>query len=128
MGESSFSLRWLSPVRIPAVYKSSEADCSKEDSLILRIVRQNQMAKTQSVSSFQWACSLKSLKSSGINESCDVLMAKYDNHPEVRSTLSLHDTGKEDDDDEGDTGTGCGSIALKGRMKQGVRNFLERTY
>jgi hypothetical protein len=99
-------------MKIPTILKSSEIGLSKADSAIHRIVKQNQAAKTQAVSSFAWASILLSLKDTS-TASFDELLDRYENHPEVISAS--------------DDSTGTGSISMKGRMRFGVKNWVEKT-
>ena len=91
------------------------------DSMILRILNQNKAAKTQAVSSWQWAVMLKSMSLSPGSSDVDyqTLMDRYNNHPEV---MSLR--GNPDSDDKT---TGTGNISLTGHKKLAVQYFLRRT-
>ena len=107
-------------LRIPTVYKTMESNMSKADSAILRIIRQNQAAKTEPVTSFQWASILRSIADDTVVDT-DMnfasLMDMYNMHPEVAALTA---------DDDQDKTSGTGSIALSGKMKVAVRNWLER--
>ena len=93
------------------------AGVSASDTTVTMIVKQNKMAKTQSVSSFQWASALLSLASGDADFDFNKLMIAYNQHPDVVSSSN---------DSAGGTG-GVGSIALTGRMKCGVKRWLDET-
>ena len=78
-----------------------------EDSL--NIVQQNIAAKVQPISSLSWASILVSFHGANVEEA----LAAYNGHPDVIA----HDRND----------SGAGSIALDGRKKQAVRNWMERT-
>jgi hypothetical protein len=67
-------------MKIPTTRKSMDVEQSREESLIARVLSQNKAAKTQAVSSWQWAVMLKAL---GEGVTYNDLMDKYNNHPEV---------------------------------------------
>ena len=73
-----------------------------------------QAAKTQAVSSYQWASILKKLTSSGTTTlTIDELQNLYNDLPEVQATL----------DEKG----GVGGLGLCGKMRTSVKNWLEKT-
>lgn len=63
------------------VHAIPELSTNKLDANISAIARQNQHAKTSTVSSFQWATVLKSLVKDGIT--LQDAFAKYKSHPDV---------------------------------------------
>lgn len=96
-------------LRIPTMVKATEARGTVLDSVINRIVQQNIAAKVQPITSFGWASILKNFG----NNSFEDALSAYNGHLEVLA----HDHND----------SGAGSIALDGRKKQGVRNWMERT-
>ena len=96
-------------LRIPTMVKATEARGTVLDSVINRIVQQNIAAKVQPITSFGWASILKNFGNSSFEDA----LTAYNGHPEVIA----HDRND----------SGAGSIALDGRKKQGVRNWMERT-
>jgi hypothetical protein len=92
-------------------YWSDDRSTNKTDAALAQVVRQNKLSKTQSVSSFQWASILLTLADG--DNTFDVLMKKYNEHPEVVALGGADD----DDKDKKTGGTGAGSIALTGKMK-----------
>jgi len=73
----------MSMLRIPTIYKSKGVD-NPLDTQIARIVKQNQDAQAQPVSSFGWACLLQKL--SGLEGEIDFesALALYNQHPQVQ--------------------------------------------
>ena len=104
-------------LRITTIYSSAEAQLSAEESSVARVIKQNQQSKTQAVSSLQWAAMLKALSSS--TEQYDKILSLYENHPEVMAAQCPADDSKKS--------SGVGSLALGGRMKVAVRNWLYKT-
>ncbi len=92
------------------------ADNSIGDNMVGMIIRQNKMAKTQAVSSFQWASVLLSLASGESAFDFDNLMNAYNQHPEVVSTGN-----------ESAQAGGVGCIMLTGRMRYAVKRWLDAT-
>lgn len=79
------------------------------DGMINRIVQQNIAAKVQPISSLSCASILVSFHGANVEEA----LAAYNGHPDVVA--------------HGRNDSGAGSIALDGRKKQAVRNWMERT-
>ena len=96
---------------IPTTIKSTEATGNPLDAVLGRIAQQNVAARVQPISTFQWAGILVNFLD-GDRESFDDMLQKYNSHPVVVS----HDRGE----------SGSGSVALDGRKKMGVRNWVER--
>ncbi|CAK9052607.1 unnamed protein product [Durusdinium trenchii] len=96
-------------LRIRSVQKSTVGAGDEIDNTIARIVKQNVDSKVQAVSSLTWASILASM---GEGVSLDTLIARYNNHPEVKAFENQQATG---------------SISLDGRKRQAVKNYLEKT-
>ena len=98
---------------IATTVKSTEIMSSPLDAMMGRIADQNVAARVQPISSFQWAGILVNfLQGDRDSESFDDMIQKYNSHPVVVA----HDRNE----------SGSGSIALDGRKKMGVRNWVER--
>ncbi|CAL1152126.1 unnamed protein product [Cladocopium goreaui] len=99
---------------IPTTVRSSDTMATPLDAMLQRIAQQNVAARVQPISTFQWASILyKFLGTSGGDaETFDDMLSKYNSHPIVLA----HDRGE----------SGAGSIALDGKKKFGVRNWIER--
>ena len=99
---------------IPTTVRSSDTMATPLDAMLQRIAQQNVAARVQPISTFQWASILyKFLGTSGGDaETFDDMLSKYNSHPIVLA----HDRGE----------SGAGSIALNGKKKFGVRNWIER--
>lgn len=97
-------------LKIGTTVRASETSGSPLESVINRIVSQNVNAKVQPISSFAWSSILRSL--TGSETSFEEALTAYNRHP----TVLAHDRGE----------SGTGSIALDGRKRQGVRNWLDR--
>ncbi|CAK9100925.1 Uncharacterized protein SCF082_LOCUS47204 [Durusdinium trenchii] len=69
-------------LRIRSVQKSTVGAGDEIDNTIARIVKQNVDSKVQAVSSLTWASILASM---GEGVSLDTLIARYNNHPEVKA-------------------------------------------
>ena len=95
-------------LQIPTMVKAQEAHGSQLQGLVGRIAQQNVNAKVQPISSFQWASMLKEFGS----ESFDEALTAYNQHPDVVA----HDRSQ----------SGSGSVALDGRKRQGVKNWVDR--
>ena len=93
-------LWWGSLLRIRSVQKSTVGAGDEIDNTIARIVKQNVDSKVQAVSSLTWASILASM---GEGVSLDTLIARYNNHPEVKAFENQQATG---------------SISLDGRKRQ----------
>ena len=87
-------------LRIRSVQKSTVGAGDEIDNTIARIVKQNVDSKVQAVSSLTWASILASM---GEGVSLDTLIARYNNHPEVKAFENQQATG---------------SISLDGRKRQ----------
>jgi len=97
---------------IATTVKSTEIMSSPLDAMMGRIADQNVAARVQPISSFQWAGILVNfLQGDRDSESFDDMIQKYNSHPVVVA----HDRNE----------SGSGSIALDGRKKMGVRNWVE---
>ena len=98
---------------IPTTVRSSDTLASPLDAMLGRIAQQNAAARVQPISTFQWASILYNfLGAKGDAETFDEMLTKYNSHPVVLA----HDRGE----------SGSGSIALDGKKKMGVRNWVER--
>ena len=97
-------------LKIATTVRATETKGSCLENVINRIVTQNVNSKVQPISSFAWSSILKT--SAGAGTSFEDALNEYNNHP----TVLAHDRGD----------TGVGSIALDGRKRQGVRNWLDK--
>ena len=107
-------------LNIPAMLHS---ECTSDiDGTVSWIARQNVSAKTQPVSSFMWASILKELTGDKWAENSVQEMADlYNNHPSV-----VGDSGSVTAAEEGGSG-GAGSIALDGKKKVAIVNWISKT-
>ena len=95
-------------LRISTVVRAADTRATPMESMIARIVAQNINSKVQPVSSFGWAGILKQM-----GGSFEDAVQQYNNHPCVQA----FERGE----------TGVGTIALDGRKRQAVKNWVERT-
>lgn len=103
-----------SMLQIATIYKSDSATASVLDGQIARVVKQNQDAQAQQISSFGWACLLRQLAETGEEILFDQCMMLYNAHPAVQQM--------------GDTdGSGAGSVKIDNKKSSAIRNWLERT-
>ena len=103
-------------LNIQTIVKATDCRGSHLESVINRIVQQNAAAKVQPITSFGWSSILRSVSGSAERvqqTTFEEALQCYNNHPDVVS----HDRAD----------SGSGSIALDGRKRQGVRNWMERT-
>ena len=102
-------------LEISSIVKATDAKANQLESVINRIVQQNIAAKVQPVSSFAWSSILKSVTPDNrVRDSTfEEALQAYNNHPMVVSYEREE--------------SGAGSIALDGRKRQGVRNWMEKT-
>ncbi len=100
---------------ISSIVKATDAKGNQLESVINRIVQQNVASKVQPISSFAWSSILKSVAPGDrVRDSTfEEALQAYNNHPMVVSYERSE--------------SGMGSIALDGRKRQGVRNWMEKT-
>ena len=116
LDEKTVSSIVASFLNIQTIVKATDCRGSHLESVINRIVQQNVAAKVQPITSFGWSSILRSVSGSAERvqqTTFEEALQCYNNHPDVVS----HDRAD----------SGSGSIALDGRKRQGVRNWMERT-
>lgn len=99
-------------LKIATTVRASETEGSPLQGIINQIVTQNVNSKVQPISSFAWSSILRSFAGSETSVTFEECLLAYNRHPDVLA----HDRGE----------SGTGSIALDGRKRQGVRNWLDR--
>ena len=103
-----------SVMRIPASFGSASAsDADELCSMINRIVRQNVASKVSAVSSWQWACVLRTIAGDAEVDYQSAVDA-YNAHPNV--------VGYQDE-----SGGGSGSLELDGKKIRAIKHWLECT-
>jgi len=116
LDEKTVSSMVASFLNIQTIVKATDCRGSHLEFVINRIVQQNVAAKVQPITSFGWSSILRSVSGSAERvqqTTFEEALQCYNNHPDVVS----HDRAD----------SGSGSIALDGRKRQGVRNWMERT-
>ena len=99
-------------LQIVTMIKASETLASSFEATLTRIANQNISARVQPISSFQWSCILQPFLNGASGMTFEAAVAAYNAHPVVLAH------------DRNESGAGC--VALDGRKKQAVRNFVER--
>lgn len=87
LGHAKVKILIESMLRIPSIFKQQDRS-NPLDSQIMRVVKQNQDAAAQPVSSFGWSCLLKKMSRAIAEEGMDfdAVLQLYNQHPMVQIT------------------------------------------
>jgi hypothetical protein len=107
-------------MRIHTMLDNRDVEQNARDSTLSRIIKQNQAAKTQPITSYQWVSILKSITPSGEDADIKGMIDAYAAHPEVIAV-----SGAPNDSDAAHGGVG--SLSLHPRMFIMMKNWTDKT-
>jgi len=116
VNDNSVREQLASFLEINTVYKVS-GNGNQLDSLITSIAKQNQDAKVLPVSSYQWACMLRSLRKNEPTLTFNVAVERYNAHPDVIAYRAADSNGS----------TSEGSLFVDNKKERAIKCWMDHT-